>query len=160
MHTSETNRKSKSADPEWHLLFVFSIQDLLTDIDQKSETATISLFRFLNYLGVSPDFVENIPKTIAGFAKKAEMHDEQERRKTPEQIRIFCQKKLLNEVIPMDFPMDNRNNLAIEQTQNFSNIMANRLGGWGYFIIERSEKNLSSSANRHTFLDLFIYKEK
>lgn len=158
MHPSETNRKSRSTDPEWHLLFVFSIQDLLTDIERKSETATLSLFRFLNYLGVSPDLVENIPKTIAGFAKKAEMHDEQETRNTPEQIRIFCQKKLLNEAIPTDFPMEN---LGIkDQAQNFSNIKADRLGGWGYFIIERSEKDPSSSPNRNIFIDLFIYKEK
>lgn len=160
MHTVETNRKPRSADPEWHLLFEFSIQDLLTDIDRKSETATISLFQLLNYLGVSPEFVENLPKTIAGFAKKSYMHDEQERRKTPEQIRIFYQKKLLNEVIPMDLPKDNRNKQAKEQAQNFSDIKADSLGGWGYFIIERSENDPSSSANCHTYVDLFIYKEK
>lgn len=159
MHTSKAKQNSRAEDPVWHLLAEFSLQDFLLDHDRRAETAAGSLFQLLQELGISPEFVENIARTLAGFAKEAFERDKQERQESPGRIQIFCQKKILDDVNPMKTSATDRNIQGKKHTQSFPDSEMNMIGGWGYFMIERGEDLPSSSAIPHTCVDLYIYKE-
>ena len=159
MHTSKAKQNYKSDDPVWHLLAEFSLQVFFSDHDQRAEPAAGSPFQMLRELGVSPDFAENIARTLVGFAKEALERDKQERQEFPGRIRIFCQKKILDDVNPAITSALDRNIQGQLHTKSFPDSETNMVGGWGYFMIERGEDLPSSSAIPHTCVDLYIYKE-
>ena len=159
MHTSNTKHNYKSDDPVWHILAEISLQEFLPDHDRRAETVAVSLFQMLQELGVSPECVENIARTLAGFAKEALERDKQERQESPGRIRIFCQKKILDDVNPMKTSATDCNIQGKKHTQSFPDSEMNMTGGWGYFMIERGEDLPTSSAIPHTCVDLYIYKE-
>ena len=160
MHTSNVKQKSRAEDPVWHLLAEFSLQDFFSNHDRRAETAAGSLFQTLRELGASPEFVENIARTLVGFAKEAVERDKQERQEFPGRIRIFCQKKILEDMNPAKTSSTNRNKQSKKHRQSFPDSEMNMIGGWGYFMIERGDDLPSSStAIPHTCVDLYIYKE-
>jgi hypothetical protein len=84
-------------------------------------------------LGIPPEWVENIEMTLTGFAREALAHFKQGRPALPERIRVFCQKKMVAEKMS---------------------------GGWGYFLIERTESPCDTFAGRpHQIVDLYLYRE-
>jgi hypothetical protein len=158
MHISNAKQNSRSDDPVWHLIAEFSLQDFLSGYDRRVETAAGSLFQLLQELGMSPEFVENIARTLAGFVKEVLERDKQERQESPGRIQIFCQKKILDDVNPVKTSATDRNIQGKKHTQSFPDSETNMIGGWGYFMIERGE-NLPSSATPQICVDLYIYKE-
>ena len=156
MHTS--NAKHKSDDPVWHILAEISFQDYLSDHDPRAETTSRSLFQMLQELGVSPECVENIARTLAGFVKEVLERDIQERQESPGRIQIFCQKKILDDVNPLKTSATDRNIQGKKHTQSFPDSETIMIGGWGYFMIERGE-NLPSSVTPQICVDLYLYKE-
>ena len=158
MHTSNTKHNYKSDDLMWHLLAEFSLHDFLSDHDRRTETAAGSLFQLLQELGMSPEFVENIARTLAGFVKEVLERDKQERQESPGRIQIFCQKKILDDVNPLKTSATDRNIQGKKHTQSFPDSETIMIGGWGYFMIERGE-NLPSSVTPQICVDLYLYKE-
>jgi len=158
MHTSNAKQNPRADDPVWHLLAEFSLQDFLSDHDRRAETAAGLLFQVLRELSVSPEFAENIARTLAGFTKEAVERDKQERQEFPGRIRIFRQKKILDDVNPAKTSVPDRNIQGEKHTQSFPDSETKMIGGWGYFMIERGE-NLPSSATPQICVDLYIYKE-
>lgn len=159
MQTSNAKKNSGSDVPVWVLLAEFSLQDFLSDLDQRDKPAAASLLQVLRELGMSPKYMENIARALAGFAKEAVEHDRYERREFPGRIRLFCQKKILDDLNPAKTFAPYHTTQNKKHTQNIPDSSTNMIGGWGYFMIERGEDLPSSSAMPQTYVDLYIYKE-
>lgn len=92
-----------------------------------------SLFKKLRDLNIPPEYVGNIEMMLTGFAKEALEHFKGGRLELPGRIRIFCQKKTIDEKIR---------------------------GGWGYFLIERGDDvSTGPSVRSWNSVELYLYKE-
>lgn len=92
-----------------------------------------SFCQTLRELGIPPEWVENIELTLTRFARQALAQFEPERLGMPERLRVFCQKKMLDEKMN---------------------------GGWGFFLLERTDGSPESpSASSQSCVDLYIYRE-
>lgn len=111
--------------------------------------------------GMPLECVETIARLVTEFDKGSPGHDKQEGLEFPERIRIFCQKKI----------MDNANAVrassrtyhteqAIEHSLMIPDFGAKMDGGWGCFLIKRGS-NVSGAASlrSHHFVDLYLYRE-
>jgi hypothetical protein len=154
MQTPNAKRNFSSDDPAWALLAEFSLSDFLDG------SAAGSLFQTLRELGMSPECIENIVRTLAGFAKEALMRGKQGRLECPGRIRIFCRKRMIHDARAAKTSRSSRTGQGQQQKQMVPDSGAGRIGGWGYFMIERGE-NLppDSSTIPHNFVDLYLYRE-
>jgi hypothetical protein len=160
MQTSNANRNFRSDDPVWVLLADLSLGDFLSDHDRRDDSTSGYLFQTLPELGMSPECMENIARTLAGFAKEALVRDKQGRLEFPGRIRIFCQKKIVDDANAAKTPRPYHAEQGKKQNEILPNSGANTMGGWGYFIIERGEDlSPDSSAIPHNYVDLYLYKE-
>ena len=147
MQASNANQNFSSGDPEWVLLAELSLGDFLPDHDRREGPVAGFLFQITRELGMSPEYVENIARTLAGFAIEALARTKQERLEVPGRIRIFCQKKIMG-----DANAEKPSRLSEQdkqQKQILPDSRASRIGGWGYFSIERAGNSV----------DLYLYKE-
>jgi hypothetical protein len=143
MQTSTAGQNFRSDEPVWVLLAELSSGDSLSDHDRGEETTAGFLIQTSQDLGIPPECMENMARTLAGFAREALARYEQGRLEFPGRIRIFCQKKMIDDA-----------SLA----KAYSG--AQTIGGWGYFLIERGEDlPPDSSATPHHDIDLYLYKE-
>jgi hypothetical protein len=109
---------------------------------------------------MSPEGVEDIARTLAGFAKEALVHTKPARLESSVRIRIFCQKKILRDANLKKTSRSDYTEQGKKQKQTFADSRANTIGGWGYFIIERGKDlPLDSSAIPCNSVDLYLYKE-
>ena len=107
-----------------------------------------------------PECTENIARTLAGFAKEALVRTKQGRLEFPGYIRIFCQKKIIDDANSEKTSRPYHTEQGKKQKQIFPDSGANTVGGWGYFMIERGEDLPPySSAIPHNYIDLYLYKE-
>jgi hypothetical protein len=160
MQTSSTKQNFSCDDPLWVLLAELSLGDFLSDADLRDNPTAGYLFQTLQELGMSAECMENIARTLAGFAKEASMRIQREWLEFPGRIRIFCQKKLIDDAIIVK----PRRPYHTEQGKKPKRILpdygANTIGGWGHFIIERGEDLPPYSAGRpHNCIDLYLYTE-
>jgi hypothetical protein len=155
MQTSNAKQNLGPADQVWVLLFELPSIDFLPDQDRQEGSSYRPLFQMLQELGMPPECIENIGRTVAGCAKEAAMRIQQGRQEFPGQTRIFCQKKKIDDAnVAKNTPK-----LDMQQKQIFTNPRASRIGGWGYFMIERGENLSSSSIGSQSYIDLYLYKE-
>ena len=160
MHTSNARKSSSSGDPAWVLLAEVSLSDFLPDQGRREEPAAGFLFQSLQELAMSPECMKNIARTLAGFAREASSRFKQGRLEFPGRIRIFCQKKRINEANLAKPSGPSQAKPGKEQKQLFPDSGANTMGGWGYFMIERGEDLPPDSyATPHHDIDLYLYKE-
>ena len=109
---------------------------------------------------MSPECMENIARTLVGFAKEALARYKQERLEFPGRIRIFCQKKIMDDANSAKTSRPYHTEQCRKQKQIFPDSGANTVGGWGYFMIERGEDLPPySSAIPRNSIDLYLYKE-
>jgi len=156
MQTSNTKRNFNCDDMEWVLLAEFSFTDFL--LDQRDEPVVRSMFQTLRGSGMSAEDTENIARMVAGFAREALASTRQGRLEFPEWIRIFCQKKVIDDVkAAKSLRLSGQDK---QQKQMDPNSAASGIGGWGYFMIERGEDLPPySSAIPHNYIGLYLYKE-
>ena len=160
MQTSNAKPNLSSNDPEWVLQAELSLSDFLSDHDCRDEPTAGYLFQKLQELGMSPEGMENIARTLAGFAKEASVRYEQRRLEIPGRIRIFCRKKIIGDANAAQTSRPYHTKQGKEQKQNFPDSGTNTIGGWGYFMIERGEElPPDSSAIPCSYIDLYLYKE-
>ena len=133
MGTSNTNKHKRSNGPVWQLLAEYPLSEILSDHDKGDGLAAGLLDPTKQELGLPPERVENIELTLTRFARKALARFNQSGFELPVHIRVFCQKMKVDEKIK---------------------------GGWGYFLIERTEGSSDSPLVRSQyFVDLYIYQE-
>ena len=157
MQPSYVNQSFSSGDPVWVLLAELSISDFLPDQERREGPAAGCLFQALRELGMSPECMEHIATALAGFAREASVRTKQGRLEFAGRIRIFCQKKRINDADSAKPLRPSRAEPGKEQKQIFPDP---RVGGWGYFMIERGEDlPPDSSATPHHDIDLYLYKE-
>ena len=160
MPTSNAKPNLSSDDPVWVLLAELSLRDFLSDYDRSERSAAGLLFQTARELGMSPECMENIARTLAGFAKEALVRAKQARPEFLGRIRIFCQKKMIGGVNSAKTLRPYYAEQSKKQKQILPDFGKNTIGGWGYFIIERGEDlPPDSSAIPHNSIDLYLYKE-
>ncbi len=109
---------------------------------------------------MSSESMEDIAKALAGSAKEALVRSKQERLELPGRIRIFCQKKILDDANLAKSSRPNHTAHGKNQKEIFPDAGTHAVGGWGYFMIERGEDlPPDSSAILHNDIDLYLYKE-
>jgi hypothetical protein len=160
MQTSNARQNFRSDDPVWVLLAEFSLRDFLSDHDRRDSPTAGYLFQTARELGMSPECMENIAGTLTEFAKEALVLDKQEKMEFRGRIRIFCQKKVIDDASSAKTSRSCRAEQDNKQKQIFPDSGANTISGWGYFMIERGEDLPPySSVIPHNYIDLYLYKE-
>ncbi len=109
---------------------------------------------------MSPECMENIAGTVTEFAKEALVRYKQEGPEFPGRIRIFCQKKIIDDANSEKTSRPYHTEQDKKQKQIFSDSSASRIGGWGYFSIERGgDISTDSPLSSGNSVDLYLYKE-
>lgn len=133
MQTSNTIRPGYPTYSIWQLLADYPLNKFLPEHDKGYGSVAGLLNRTLLELGLPSEIIENIEMTLTGFARKSLVRFKQGKFELPLRIRVFGQKKK-----------------GDEKTK----------GGWGYFLIERTEGcSDSPTMKSQHFLDLYIYRE-
>jgi hypothetical protein len=160
MQISNDKQDLRSDGPVWVLLAELLFSDFLSDHARKDGLMAGLMFQTIQEFGMSPECIENITRTLAGFAQEALAHQEQERLEFPRWIRIFCQKKMIVDANAASASGSDPIEQGKKQEQIFPDCEASQIGGWGYFLIERGEDLPPySSGIPHTSIDLYLYKE-
>jgi len=161
MQTSNTNQIFWPNDPVWVLLGELPLRDFLSDHDRRDGPMAGYLFQTVRELGMSPECMKSIARTLAGFAKEAFAHHKQGRPEIPGRIRIFCQKKIIDDVNPGHSTSRSYHaGKVMEHAQMILDSGMKMNGGWGYFLIERGGNvSTESSASSWNSVDLYLYKE-
>lgn len=137
-----------------------SLGDFLSCDDWRDEPTAVYLFPTLRELGIPVECMENIARTLTGFAEGALVRTNQAGLEFHGRIRIFWQKKTMDEANAVKTHRPDPSKQDKKQKQILPNSGVNTIGGWGYFIIERGEDLLpDSSAIPHNCIDLYLYKE-
>ena len=160
MQTSNAKEDFGSSDPIWVLLAELSFRDFLSDQDRKDGLIAGLMFQTMREFGLPPESMETITRMLAGFAQEALAHQKQERREFPGGIRIFCQKKIIEDANVASASGPDRIEQGKKQKLSFPDREASKIGGWGYFMIERGEDvpPYSSGISQNS-IDLYLYKE-
>ena len=158
MPTSNAKQTFRSDDPEWVFLAELSLGDFLSDHDPNTAATAGYLFQMVQELGISPEGTENIVRPLAEFAEEALVRTKEGRLEFPGWIRIFCQKKIIDDAKSMKSSRPPEQDK--QQKQLFPGSGVRKMGGWGYFMIERGEDlSPDSYAIPHNSIDLYLYKE-
>jgi hypothetical protein len=160
MQISNDKQDFRSDNPVWVLLAELLFSDFLSDHDRKDGLMARLMFQTIQEFGMSPECMENITRTLAGFAQEALVYQKREWLEFPGRIRIFCQKKMIEDANAASASGHDHIEQGKKQEQIFPDCEASQIGGWGYFLIERGE-NLPpySSGIPHTSINLYLYKE-
>ena len=105
--------------------------------------------------------VENIAILVAEFTKESPVLDKQEGLKFPAQIRIFCQKKIIDDAnAARTTPRPYHTEQAMEHSPMMLDFGTKISGGWGCFLLKRGG-HVSDDASLHSdhFVDLYLYRE-
>jgi hypothetical protein len=160
MQTSNAKENFSSDDPVWVLLAELLFSDFLSDHDRKDGLMARLMFQTIQEFGMPPECIENITRTLAGFVQEALVHQKRERLEFPGRIRIFCQKKMIEDANAASASGSDHIEQGKKQKQIFPDCEASKIGGWGYFMIERGEDLPPySSGIPRSSIDLYLYKE-
>lgn len=160
MKTSNAKENFNSDDPVWVLLAELSFRDFLSYHDRKDGFMARLMFQTIREFGMSPECMKNITGMLAGFAQEALEHQKQDRLEFPARVRIFCQKKMIEDANAAGASRPDHVERGKKHKQIFPDCEASKIGGWGYFMIERGEDlPPDSSGIPHNSIDLYLYKE-
>ncbi len=158
MQILNTKQNFNCDDRGWVLLAELPFIDFLSDQDQRDESVIKSRFQPLWELGMSPEDSKNIARAVARFAREILTPTRQRRSDFPEWIRIFCQKKMIDDVNATISSLLSEQDK--QQKEMVSDFAIGMIGGWGYFMIERSKDLLPYSLPApQSYLHLYLYKE-
>lgn len=118
------------------------------------------MLQTIQEFSMPPECMENITRMLAGFAQEALAHQKQERLEFPARVRIFCQKKMIEDANAVSASPPDQRERGKKQKQILPDCEASKIGGWGYFMIERGEDLPPYSAGvPHGSIDLYLYTE-
>ena len=157
MQTSNGKQNFRSDDPVWVLLAELLFSDFLSDHDRRGEPTVGYLFQMVRELGMPLECVENIAMLITEFAKDSPVHYKHEGLEFPPRIRIFCQKKIIDDAnAARATSRPYHTEQAMEHSPMILDFGAKMNGGWGCFLLKRGS-NVSDDSDH--FVDLYLYRE-
>lgn len=162
MQTPNAQQNFKSNDPAWVLLAEFSLGDFLSDHNRRDEPTAGYLSQMVRELGMPLECVETIARLVTEFAKESPVHDKQEEMEFPGRIRIFCQKKIIDDAnvaraTSRSYHTERAMEHSLPMILDFGMKMS---GGWGCFLIKRgSNVSGDASLSSHHVDDLYLYRE-
>jgi hypothetical protein len=160
MQTTTDNLYSKTADPEWRFLGEYPLNELMTEMDNRDRTNASLLFQTIRDMGIHEELLSNIESKLIRFAKEAIAHLNQGRLESPVYIRLFCQKKTVEDVNSAKSASQFNAELSIEPNQIIHQPDAGINGGWGCFLIKRGvTESEDASPRSQYFVDLYLYRE-
>ncbi len=134
MQTTTANQGSRSTDFRWYLLGEYPLSGLLPGPEADHQRTVELPSTMVRETDLPLERIEPVEMALRSFAIKALRQMLPDGEVHPGQIRIFCQKKILDEEIK---------------------------GGWGYFVIEKPRDASSQEDDKETqeFIDFYIYEE-
>jgi hypothetical protein len=162
MRISNANQYSTPDNLVWYFLAEFSLSKFLSDSYRGDELTVGLLFQTMRELGMPLECVKNIAMLVNEFAKESPAHYKQEVVEFPAWIRIFCQKKIIDEA---NAARATAQPYHAEQATKHSPMIPDTgmkmKGGWGCFLIERGGGGSSTGASGGLWnsVDLYLYKE-
>ena len=133
MQTSNTNRGLRSKDLTWYLLGEYPLSNILSGAEIDDRITAPILSQMGGTIENQNESIERNTIKLSSLAKEAMEKYTLGRVEAPGRIRIYCQKKMIEEGVN---------------------------GGWGYFVIERSsDTETNTGIKPGPYVDLYIYKE-
>jgi hypothetical protein len=158
MQTTNDNLNSRTTDREWRFLGEYPLNELMIEMDNRDRTS--ALFQTIRDMGINPEYLSNIESKLIGFAKEAMAHLNQGGPESPVYIRLFYQKKTIEDVNSAKSSSQFNAELTIGPKQIIHQSDTGINGGWGYFLIERGGGFPSgSSVSTCNWIDLYLYQE-
>jgi hypothetical protein len=161
MQTSNAKQNFGPDDLVWVLLADLSLRDFLSEHDRRDEPTAGHLFQMVRELGIPLECVGNIAMLVTEFARESPVHYKHEGLEFPGRIRIFCQKKIIDDAnaaraTSRPYPAEQ----AREHSPMILDFGSKMNGGWGCFLVERSEDFPEDRpASSSKLIDLYLYKE-
>ena len=160
MQTSNANQELRSKDVVWYLLGEYSPSNFLSDAEKCDKITAGQLSQAVRELSIPIERVENIEMTLRSLAREALAHFKQGRVELLGRIRIFCQKKMIDDANSTETTRFIHTKQAAENEQMIHHASTKMNGGWGYFLIERGGNvSTGSSVSSRNSVDLYLYKE-
>ena len=159
MQTSNANKSGSSNNPVWQFLAEYSLSEFMPEEETGDALTTGFLCQTIRDLGIPPECLNKIKRTLIEFVQQARVHFNQGSLEFPGRIRVFCQKKMIDDANSVKTSSLCNEEQAIKHAPikvHSSTIMN---GGWGYFIIERSGDDAGSSESARPLIDLYLYQE-
>jgi hypothetical protein len=130
MQTANDHQKIMNDPMDWYLIAEGSI-----DKDLEIEIMPGSPFQILRKLGLPPEYIKRVERTIIQTAQGAADDFHFGSLNAPVEIHLFCHKRMVDRL-------------------GYSEEQVN--GGWGYYDIERGN---TSSEESHRVIEIYLYKE-
>jgi len=160
MERSNDNLNSRTTDPEWSFLGEYPLNELMVEMDNRDRTNTSTLFQSIRAMGIHPELLSNIASKLMGFVKEAVAQLNKGSYQAPAFIRLFCQKKTMEDINSAKSSNQFNAELTIEPNQIIHQPDAGITGGWGCFLIKRGGNDSEdASPSSHYFVDLYLYRE-
>jgi hypothetical protein len=159
MNRPNMNKKYQFDDPTWYYLAEYSLSDLMADQDAEDEFTSGRLFQTMPEMGISIEFMDSIELTLRSFVMEALANFKPGRLELPERVRIYCQKKMVEDARVAIASGFSQLDPTLENESIIRHFETNMGGGWGYFLIERRGYQTGSSAYSSNSVDLYLYKE-
>ncbi len=133
MERHHVNQGARSKNNEWYLLGEYSLSKLLPD-PEKDDQGTVKLPSIpMPDMDIPLEHMKPIEMALRSFAREALARLQPEGEAYPGQIRISCQKKIIDEKMK---------------------------GGWGYFVIEKpKDASPHNGSEPQDVIDFYIYEE-
>jgi len=160
MAVTNDNHNSNLTDTEWYFLGEYPLKVLGVDGEIQDRSEDGILIETIRDLGIGAELIDNIERKLIGFAGGAMAQLDQECFERPATIRLFCQKKMVEDRKSMKSLSQLKEKLTIKYSHNIHQSDPAFNGGWGYFLVKRGGgPNPAYSVNTNIRIDLFIYKE-
>jgi hypothetical protein len=182
MQTSNANQSIRSSSSVWYLLAEYALSEITFDYAKEVELMIGFLFQTFRELGAPLEWIGTIEMKLTGLAKKAQASikeaartgcttqnevasrssfamTKQGRLERFGSIRIFCQKKLIDDINSANNSTRGDKEQTVEHDPFIYSSSTIMKGGWGYFIIERSGDDAGSAERSYPMIDLYLYKE-
>ena len=162
MHTSNAKQNFRANAPVWVLLAELSLRDFLSDHDRSDAPTAGYLLQMVGEFSMPLECVETIARLVTEFDKGSPVHDKQEELESPGWIRIFCQKKIIDDAnaaraTSRPYHTERALEHSLPMILDSGTIMN---GGWGCFLIKRgSNVSGDASLSSHHVVDLYLYRE-
>jgi hypothetical protein len=139
MSTECDYQENKYDHSGWVLIAQHFLREDSHDEVSGAKSIAGSLFQATRALGLPPEGFEKLEEAITRIVIKAMKHSLHGKLNLPVQIRLFCQRMLLDGLPHHDKEL---------------------LGGWGYYIIERGEDSDCSVRDSYRrVVEFYIYRE-